>query len=212
MCLLSECRRVLWVNVVNIGAVLQEWWLILWDEFINFKLDFFSSAHELRLNYFQSMYLCNHDTLQASSFVDLAFRPSSRNVLRSVWHEGGWWWCSSSPWRLRETPQEIRGGMQQLNNSTSVWKKNICPYISEYQKYLFYCSISRLDWSVVSKADDKIIKIIAHIHIVWAAGFSPHRYTVRATAYRLARELGILNDFSDETETAGYDRWKNVFS
>jgi len=53
----------------------------------------------------------------------------------------------------------------------------------------------------------KTIKIVAHIQTLWAARFVPHRQTVRATAYRLAREMGIQNNFNVETETAGYDRW-----
>ena len=33
-----------------------------------------------------------------------------------------------------------------------------------------------------------------------------HRQTLSATAYRLARDLGISNDFNDVTVTAGHDR------
>jgi hypothetical protein len=36
-------------------------------------------------------------------------------------------------------------------------------------------------------------------------GFAPHIHTVRATAYRCAREVGVLNKFIDATETAWYD-------
>jgi len=44
-----------------------------------------------------------------------------------------------------------------------------------------------------------------HIHTPRTAGFAPHRQTVRATAYKLAREMGPSDDFSVETETAKYD-------
>ena len=40
MCLGSESREVLWVKVVNIGAVFREWWLILWAEFIILSSNF----------------------------------------------------------------------------------------------------------------------------------------------------------------------------
>jgi hypothetical protein len=53
-------------------------------------------------------------------------------------------------------------------------------------------------------------KIVAHIQALSAAGFAPDRLSVRATAYRLAKEIGIFNNFNDVTETTGYD-WLTSF-
>jgi hypothetical protein len=53
-------------------------------------------------------------------------------------------------------------------------------------------------------------KIVAHIQALSAAGFAPDRLSVRATEYRLAKEMGTSNNFNDETETAGCD-WLNSF-
>jgi hypothetical protein len=53
-------------------------------------------------------------------------------------------------------------------------------------------------------------KIVAHIQTLSAAGFPPDRLSVRATAYRLAKEMRISNNFNDETKTAGHD-WLNSF-
>jgi hypothetical protein len=50
--------------------------------------------------------------------------------------------------------------------------------------------------------------MIAHIQTLRAAGFAPHRQTVRATAYQFPKEMVISNNSSDETETAGYDCWE----
>jgi hypothetical protein len=41
MCLFSKSREVLWVRVVNIGAVLKDLWLFFCGEFINFTLELF---------------------------------------------------------------------------------------------------------------------------------------------------------------------------
>jgi uncharacterized membrane protein len=60
-----------------------------------------------------------------------------------------------------------------------------------------FFSIFQLDSIVVSKDEDKIIKIVAHIQILEAASFAPHRQTIRA---RLAREMGISNNVNDETK------------
>jgi hypothetical protein len=49
-------------------------------------------------------------------------------------------------------------------------------------------------------------KIVMHI---WTASsnriYTAHRQTVRVTAYKLAREKGISNNFNNETGRAGYD-------
>jgi hypothetical protein len=47
MCLLSESRKVLGVNGVNIGAVLQDLQLILLGEVIISMLEIFPSAYEM---------------------------------------------------------------------------------------------------------------------------------------------------------------------
>jgi hypothetical protein len=50
MCLFSESRELLGVNVVNYGVVLRNLWLILRSEFINFMLERVSSVNEVCLN------------------------------------------------------------------------------------------------------------------------------------------------------------------
>jgi len=55
MCLFSESREVVWANAVNISFVLQELWLILWGEFVDFKLQFLLVLTKKCLNKFQSM-------------------------------------------------------------------------------------------------------------------------------------------------------------
>jgi len=54
--------------------------------------------------------------------------------------------------------------------------------------------------------------MVAHIQTLWAAGFAPYTQTVRATAYRIRSEMVISNNSSDETEAAGRDCWKSIFS
>ena len=39
------------------------------------------------------------------------------------------------------------------------------------KNYLFYCCIVQIKQITATKTDDKIIKIIAHIQRLWAAGF-----------------------------------------
>jgi hypothetical protein len=82
MCLFSESRKVLGVTVVNIGAVFQDIWLISCGEFINFMLEAIYSVHEMV--FIQSKCLCNHDSLEVSGVVDLAFTSCSRHVLHFV--------------------------------------------------------------------------------------------------------------------------------
>lgn len=106
-------------------------------------------------------------------------------------------WRGISSWRKGEKPQKFKGDKPHLNNSRSVWRK----YAHTFQRtkcYLFYCSIFYLDWIFVSKSDDKIIKIVTPIQIPWTASVSVRRPTVRATAYRLTREMGISNNLKHE--------------
>jgi len=95
--------------------------------------------------------------------------------------------------------------MSQFNNSKSIWKNYT--YAFHNTKHLFYSSISQPDYIDVPKNDNKTINVVAPIQTLWAAGFAPYTQTLRATAYRLVREMGISNNFSDETHTAGYDCW-----
>ena len=67
------------------------------------------------------------------------------------------------PLKMGETPQEIRGEMPQLNNSKSVWKMMLIPFIQSTKYYLLSCSIFQIVWIVVSKDADKTTKIVAHI-------------------------------------------------
>jgi hypothetical protein len=120
MCLFSESREVLWVNVVNIGVVLRDLRLILCGEYINFTLELFSSVHEIWINYFQSQYLRNHYTLDVSGVVDLAFTSFIRHVLYSVRQVGRMGVYGFSPWRLGEMPQKSKGEMPHLNSFKSV--------------------------------------------------------------------------------------------
>jgi len=46
--------------------------------------------------------------------------------------------------------------------------------------------------------------ILVRLQTYLAAGFAPSRQTVRATAYRLATEIGFCRYIQHETETAGY--------
>jgi len=103
-----------------------------------------------------------------------------------------------------------RGEMLQFNNSKSIWKNYT--YAFHNTKHPFCCSIFRPDYIDVPKNDDKTINVVAPIQTLWAAGFAPHRQTLRVTAYRHAREMGISNNFNDETHTAGFDCWTFVFS
>ena len=48
MCLYCDSRKWMQVKVMNTGALLQERWLILRGEFINFMIELFYSAHEIR--------------------------------------------------------------------------------------------------------------------------------------------------------------------
>ena len=50
MFLFSESRDALWVIAVNVGTVLEDLWLILCAEFINFMLEILSRAHDMCIN------------------------------------------------------------------------------------------------------------------------------------------------------------------
>jgi hypothetical protein len=134
-CLFNESREVLWVNAVNIGAVLRGLLLILCGEFINFMLELFYSVHEMCFNCFQSKYLCNHDTLELSGVVDLAFTWGSFHVLHSVRQVEE---CGFSHWRFVRTPQKIKGEMPRLNYSKSFWD---IVHVLYTKRYFFCCSI-----------------------------------------------------------------------
>jgi len=58
---------------------------------------------------------------------------------------------------------------------------------------------SKIGWIVVSKKEGK-----KHINRC-AAGFAPHRQTVRPLRKGLLREMAALNNFNDETASAGYN-------
>jgi hypothetical protein len=83
-----------------------------------------------------------------------------------------------------------------LSNYVSIWwlQESTNNYAYTFQNTKtspFCCSIFQPDWIDVSKNDDKTINVVAHIQTLWVAGVAPHRQPLRATAYRIARELGI---------------------
>jgi len=106
-------------------------------------------------------------------------------------------------------PQKFRGEIPHFNHFKPVWT-NYAHTFQSTKLYLLYCSIFQLG-RIVSKNDDKTTKIIAQIQILQAPGFAPHRLTVCPTACRLAREMGISDNFSDGTATAGYNCCKFFF-
>jgi len=131
-------------------------------------------------------------------FVDFAFTPYNHHVLQSdrqvVKGRRGLRWrgATSLADGLERCSKKIRGEMPHLNNPKSVWICHAYP-LESTKNYLLYCSIFHAHWIFffLLKMTIKTIKIVAHIQTLWAAGFVPHRQIVRATAYRIAREMGI---------------------
>ena len=160
-CLYSESMEVFWVNVVNIGAVLQEWWLILWGEFLNFILERFS-AHELCITQFQSKFSWRNYAITMlysfpALFTLLLHHVAAMPFLPFV-KCGGRGICL---WKIGET--------SHLNNSKSVFK-NFAYAFQRTKNYLLYCPILKLDWILVSENNDKAMSIM-HIQTHWATNF-----------------------------------------
>ena len=117
MCLFCECRDVLWVNVTNIGAVLQEWWLIQWGEFINEKLEHIIvlTKYVLISSSSSNYAITIHYRSQALFTLPLHYVSTMPFIPFDNW--GGGWICVNSTWGMGQRPH--------LNNSISLWKK-IC--------------------------------------------------------------------------------------
>jgi len=101
--------------------------------------------------------------------------------------------------------------MPHLNNSTVLGKHY--EYIFQRDKnYLFYCSVFPVDFLFVSINENQSINSFSIFRQYEQQVLPPQRQIVLTTAYRLAREIKISNNFNNETEIARYVCYTSVCS
>jgi hypothetical protein len=131
----------------------------------------------------------------------------TKNSMRTSWHYK----------ELYENIMTLQRTLWKHHDITKNCMRTSWHYKELYEniKTLQRTPVFQLDWIFISRSEDKNHKNNLAYVALWAAGCAARtharahthtNFSCRATIYRLARERGISNNFSDETETAGYEK------
>jgi hypothetical protein len=131
--LFSESREILRMSVVNISAVLQEWWLILYGEFSIFMFELF-------------LVLTKYVLISSSrSNCAITVHYKCPTLLTLLLHYvAAMPFVSSGKWKggAASLPEDWERRRTWINPN---YFQTLCTHISEYKNYMFFCCFLQLN-------------------------------------------------------------------